>query len=162
MLHLAGVRGASALWLLLMLLQHGLGKDAEGVATFSRATPEAIPAHYRAHRCHFLPHVVNLPLEHLPDLLELVDVGLIVGSERVEQIAHIVAKASDHLFQLIATAFERLPPRLVREYFVDEVASLGHFRDETTQLPKRIDVLFSLHADVSTEHLHPPRWSRVD
>ena len=110
MLHLAGVRGASALWLMLMLLQHGLGKDAEGVATFARATPEAVPAHYRTHRSHFLAHVVNLPLEHLPDFLELVDVGLIVGGERVEQIAHIVAKAGDHLFQLITTAFERLSP----------------------------------------------------
>lgn len=81
-----------------MRLQHGLRKDAEGMATFARATPEAIPAHYRAHRSHFLAHVVDLPLEHLPDLLELVDVGLVVGGERVEQIAHIVTKTSDHFF----------------------------------------------------------------
>ena len=90
------------------------------------------------------------------------NVGLIISGERVKQVAHIVAKACDHLFQLIATSLERLSLRLVREYLVNEVASLGDLRDETAQLPKRVDVLFSLHADVSIVQLHPPRWSCID
>ena len=145
-----------------MLLQHGLGQDAEGVTAFVRAASEAVPTHYRAHSCHFLSHVIDLTLKHLPDFLKLVNVGLIVGGERVEQIAHIVTKASYHLFKLIAASFERLSPRLVREYLVNEVAGLGDLRDETSKLLKRVDVLFSLHADVSIVQLHPPRWSHVD
>ena len=138
-----------------MLLIYILRQEAEGVAALVRAATEARSA-CGPHRGDLLSHVVDLSLQELSDLLELVDVGLVVGGQRIQQITHVVAQAGHHVLQLVATAFEGLPARLIREDLVDELARLRDFGDQATELAKSINILVRVHAHVSLRLLEPP------
>ena len=95
-------------------------------------------------------------MQHLPDLVQLVDVALIAGGKAVEQVAHVVAQARNHLFELLPASFERLAASLRREDFVNEHSCLGHLRDQAAELLECVHILICVHADVTTYLEHSP------
>ena len=99
------------------------------MATLVGASAGRASAIHRPHGRNFLPHVVDLRLEKLSDLLKLMHVVLIIGSQRIEKVTDVVSQAVDHLLQLITTAFQRLTTCLVSKDFVYEEARLRHLRN---------------------------------
>jgi len=97
---------ASRLRLRLMINQRSLGQETKGVAALMRAASDAVLTAEGAHRHHLLAHVINLSLEHFAYFVQLGDVAFVIGSQTVEQVAHVVPQTSDHLLQLVPAALD--------------------------------------------------------
>ena len=76
--------------------QDVLGQETEGVTTLVWASTNAILTAGGPHGSYFLPHVIDLRLEHLSDSLELVDIWFVISGEWVEQVTHVISQCSNH------------------------------------------------------------------